>query len=116
MGKLGSFSKLLSFIPGVSNMKLPTDKLNLQEESIKKFKHLMDSMTLAELEEPKVLNKSRIERIAKGSGCTVGDVRQLIKQYNQMKNMMKKMRGGNLKKMMKQLGIKDLDALEGMMG
>jgi len=115
MNKMGSMSKLLSFIPGIGGMKLPMDKLDIQEENIKKFRLLMDSMTLKELEDPKTLNKSRIERIAKGSGCTVGDVRALIKQFNQMKNVMKKMKGGNLNKMMKQLGIKDMKALEGMM-
>jgi len=114
MGKLGSMSKLLSFIPGIGGMKLPMDKLNIQEENVKKFKVIMDSMTLAELEEPKTLNRSRIERLAKGSGTSVGDVRELIKQYNTMKNMMKKMQGGNLKKMMKKLGIKDMKALEDM--
>jgi signal recognition particle subunit SRP54 len=114
MNKMGSISKLMSFLPGASGLNLPMDKLNIQEGNVKKFRHIMDSMTLEELKNPKTLNKSRIERVAKGAGASVQDVRMLIKQYNQMKNLMKKMRGGNLKKMMKKLGIKDLSALEGM--
>ncbi|MBD3312140.1 signal recognition particle protein [archaeon] len=116
VNKMGSFSKLMKFIPGVSNLNLPMDKLNLQEENVQKFRRIMDSMNLEELEEPKTLNKSRIERIAKGSGTSVRDVRNLIKQYNQMRSVMKRMSGANLKKMMKKLGVKDLKALEGMMG
>ncbi len=116
LNKMGSMSKLLSFIPGISNLKLPVDQLNLQEGMVKKFKNIMDSMTKEELENPKLLNRSRIERIAKGSGCTEGDVRELIRQYNRMRSIVRKMRGGNLKKLMKRLGIKDLKAFENMMG
>jgi signal recognition particle subunit SRP54 len=90
--------------------------LNMQESNVQKFQVIMNSMTKSELENPKLLSVSRIQRIAKGSGTTEGDVRLLIKQYSQMRGMMKKMKGGNLKKMMKQLGIKDLDALEKSMG
>ncbi len=116
MSKMGSMSKLLSFLPGIGGLNLPMDKLNIQEENVEKFKVLMNSMTLEELENPKTLNRSRIERIAKGSGCSEGDVRLLIKQFNQMRSVIKKMKGGNLKKMMKKLGIKDLKQLEGLMG
>ncbi len=114
VNKLGSFSKILGFLPGVSALKIPKEMLNMQEENVKKFKPIMDSMTLEELKNPKILNASRIERIAKGAGVTVKDVRMLLKQYGQMKNMVKKLQGGNLKKMMKKLGIKDLKALEEM--
>ncbi|HLE05890.1 MAG TPA: signal recognition particle receptor subunit alpha, partial [Candidatus Nanoarchaeia archaeon] len=114
--KMGSFSKLLSFIPGVGGLKLPDGALDIQEENVKKFQVIMNSMTLEELENPKLLSVSRIQRIAKGAGVSEGDVRLLLKQYNQMKGVMKKMKGGNLKKMMKQLGIKDMSQLEGMMG
>ncbi len=113
MNKLGSIKKLLGFLP---SMPLPIDKLNIQEEYIKKFQYIMDSMTKEELENPKILNRSRIERIAKGSGTTIKDVRELIKQYNQMKNLIKKMSGKSLKRMLKKLGIKDLSAFEEMIG
>lgn len=113
--KMGSFSKLLSFIPGVGGLKLPDGALDIQEGNVKKFQVIMNSMTLEELEDPKLLSVSRIGRIAKGAGVSEGDVRMLIKQYNQMRGVMKKMKGGNLKKMMKQLGIKDMSQLEGMM-
>ncbi len=115
MSKMGSFSKLLSFLPGIGSLKLPVDQLNLQEASIKKFIIIMDSMTPDELDNPKLLNKSRIERIARGSGTSVSDVRALLKQFNLLRSTVKKLRGGNLKKLMKRLGIKDLSALEGLM-
>ena len=111
MNKIGSIKKLLGFLP---KMPIPIDKLDIQEENIKKFRYVMDSMTKEELENPKILNRSRIERIARGSGTSVQTVRELIKQYNQMKNLVKKMHGRNLMKIMKKLGIKDLSALEGM--
>ena len=62
----------------------------------------MDSMTKLELEEPDILDVSRIERIAQGAGASIKDVRELLKQYRQGKKMMKMMKGGkNMDKMMK---------------
>ncbi len=115
MGRMGSFSKLLSFLPGIGSLKLPVDQLNLQEASVKRFIVIMDSMTPDELDNPKLLNKSRIERVARGSGTSVSDVRALLKQFNLLRSTVRKLRGGNLKKLMKRLGIKDLKALEGLM-
>ena len=63
----------------------------------------MDSMTKKELEDPEEIDNSRIERIAKGSGLSVGDIRDLLKQYKQSKKMMKMMKGGNMEKMMKKM-------------
>ena len=109
MKKMGSLSKIVDMIPGMGGMKLPKDMLNVQEDKIQKWKHIMASMTKKELENPDlVFNKSRIERLASGSGPTTGDVRQLLKQYRQAKKMMKKMKGGkggDMKKMMKKMGM-----------
>jgi signal recognition particle subunit SRP54 len=109
MKKMGSLSKIVDMIPGMGGMKLPKDMLNVQEDKIQKWKHIMASMTKKELENPDlVFNKSRIERLASGSGTTTGDVRQLLKQYRQAKKMMKKMKGGkggDMKKMMKKMGM-----------
>lgn len=112
VGKMGSFSKILGFIPGLSSAKLPQGMLDIQEDNVKKFRYIMDSMTKDELDNPKILSQPRIDRIAKGAGVEVKDVRALIKQYQQMKGMVKKMQGGNLKNVMKKLGIKDLKQLE----
>jgi len=100
--KMGSLTKIISMIPGLPLMKLPKDVLNLQQEKLKKFKYIMDSMTREELENPNIISGTRVERIAKGSGTSVQDVRDLLTQYKQMKKLMKGFGGRNLKKLMKQ--------------
>jgi len=116
MDKMGSISKMLSFLPGFGMAGIPKDLINVQQDKLKLFKHVMNSMTLEELENPKSLNRPRLERIAKGSGTEVSDIRELLKQYNQMKNLVKKLKGDNLKNVMKKLGVKDLKQLEGLSG
>ncbi|MFH1376950.1 MAG: signal recognition particle protein Srp54 [Candidatus Woesearchaeota archaeon] len=101
MKKMGPLSKIMDMIPGMGQMKLPKDVLNVQEGKLKKWKVIMQSMTKEELEDPdKVFSRTRIERIAKGSGCTAGDVRELLKHYRQSKKIMKMMKG-DPEKMMK---------------
>jgi len=85
--KMGSMDKLLEMMP--MGQKVPKDLMKVQEDKLKKFRPILDSMTKEELENPK-LNRARIERIAKGSGTTPEDVRALIQQYNQMRGMFKK--------------------------
>jgi signal recognition particle subunit SRP54 len=63
----------------------------IQEENMKRWEVIMNSMTKTELEEPKLIKSSRIKRIAKGSGTSQKDVRDLLKQHEQMKKMMKAM-------------------------
>ncbi|MCK4589340.1 MAG: signal recognition particle protein [Nanoarchaeota archaeon] len=107
MKKMGSISKLMEMIPGFSKIKLPKEVLNVQEEKLKKWKICMDSMTKKELEEPSVIDRSRMERIAKGAGCSTQDVKDLIKQYNMSKKMSKMLKGGkNMDKLMKKFGGK----------
>ena len=88
-------------IPGMGNMKLPKDMLEVQDEKLKKWKHIMKSMTKKELEDPDLMfNRKRIERVAKGAGVTSTEVRELLKQYRISKKMMKQMKG-NPEKLMK---------------
>ncbi|MBW6451921.1 MAG: signal recognition particle receptor subunit alpha [DPANN group archaeon] len=94
--KMGSISKILEMIPGMGNIKIPKDLLDKQEKNMVKWKYMMDSMTKAEKREPKLLDISRIERIAKGSGTTPEDIRELIQNFNKTKKMMKKMKGGKM--------------------
>ncbi len=107
MKQMGPLNKVMEMIPGMGGMKLPKDMLDVQEDKIEKWKHIMASMTKKELENPDlVFNRSRIERIAGGSGTTTKDVRELLKQYRQAKKMMKMMKGkagktGDMKKLMK---------------
>ncbi|MCD6368006.1 MAG: signal recognition particle protein [Candidatus Aenigmarchaeota archaeon] len=93
---MGSFSQILSMIPGLSSLKgrLPKDYMNLQEEKLKKFKYIMDSMTPEEKRNPDIINSSRIKRIANGSGCEESEVRELLKLYKQSKKAMKMIKPG----------------------
>jgi len=94
MSKMGSLSKITELIPGFSQLKLPKDLLQVQESKLKKWKYIIQSMTKEELERPdEILNSSRMQRIAKGSGTTVKEVRELLKQYRQSKKIMKLMKG-----------------------
>lgn len=93
MGKLGPLSKVAEMIPGFSGMKIPKEMLQGQEDKLAKWKIIFQSCTKEELENPDILARSRIERIAKGAGVTVADVRDLLKQYQQSKKIMKMMKG-----------------------
>ncbi len=109
MSKMGPLTKVMEMIPGMGQIKMPKEMLQVQEAKLKKWKHCMNSMTKAELEDPEIIDASRIERIARGSGCSHADVRDLIKQYRQGKKMMKLFKGGtgspkDMEKMMKKLG------------
>jgi signal recognition particle subunit SRP54 len=101
MKKMGPMSKVMEMIPGLGQLKLPKDALQVQDEKLKKWKVIFKSMTKKELENPDVLTRSRIERIAKGSGTTTGEVRELLKHYRQTKKMSKMMKGDPEKLMKK---------------
>ena len=90
---MGPLNKLMEMIPGMGSLPIPKDMLEGQEDKIKKWKFILQSMTKKELENPEIITGSRVERIAKGSGTSVHEVRELLKQYNQMKKMMKMMKG-----------------------
>ena len=91
MGAMGGFDKIKSMIPGLGNAKIPEEMLGTQEEKIKKWEHIIKSMTQEEKTNPEILKKqtSRIARIAKGSGVNSSDVRALLKQYDMLSEMIK---------------------------
>ena len=104
---MGSFGKLMEMIPGMSSMKLPKEALQVQEEKLKKWKFAMDSMTKAELEDPDIIGADRMDRIAAGSGLSISEIRELLKQYRQSKKMMKMFKGEqDMGKLMKKMGGK----------
>ncbi len=84
--KMGSIKELAGMIPGMSNMVKDTD---INEDSFKKIEAIIYSMTPEERTNPGVLNGSRKKRIAKGSGNTVQEVNQFLKQFEQMQKMLK---------------------------
>jgi len=91
MGSMGSFDKILDMIPGINKDKIPEGMLGTQENKMKKWSHIIDSMTPEEIENPEIIEKqtTRLGRIAKGSGTTTSEIRQLIKQYNLLKEFAK---------------------------
>ncbi|NLL95228.1 MAG: signal recognition particle protein [Thermoplasmatales archaeon] len=113
LNKMGPLKKVLSMIPGFSSYE---DKINYEEtqRNLARFRHIMDSMTEAEKEDPNIIKASRAKRIAEGSGTEVKDVRTLIKQFNTSKKAIKGMMGNRKmrKQMMKQMGTIDFDAEE----
>ena len=105
--KMGSFGKIMEMIPGMGQLKMPKELLDVQEGKVEKWRHAMDSMTKQELEEPDQINAERIDRIAAGSGLKIAEVRELLKQYRQSKKMMKLFKGEkDMSKLMKRMGGK----------
>jgi len=88
---MGPFRKLLKMIPGMS-YDIPEEKLNMAEENLEKWRVIIQSMTPKEKENPKIFNPSRIRRVARGSGTSEKDVKELLKQYSMMRRMMKTLR------------------------
>jgi signal recognition particle subunit SRP54 len=103
MKKMGPLTKIVDMIPGFGNLNVPKDFLQNQEGKLEHWKAAMQSMTQEELEDPEVMDSSRIDRIAKGSGVSAGDIRTLIKQYRQSKKMIKMVKGGDMNQMMKKM-------------
>ncbi len=104
MRKMGPLSKVMEMMPGMGHLKIPKEMLGAQEEKLKHWKIIMDSLTKGELEDPDLIDASRISRISKGSGISAGEIRELLKQYRQSKKLMKMMKGKDPEKMMQQLG------------
>ena len=90
MNKMGSIDKLIGMVPGMSAAKVPKDVLAKQEAKMVHWKNAINSMTEDEIENPTILEKqtSRIQRISKGSGTTTSEIRELLKQYKMLKEMM----------------------------
>ncbi|MBQ7138032.1 MAG: signal recognition particle protein [Clostridia bacterium] len=102
MKKMGGIKSMLEMLPGMSGKDIDVD-----ENAMKKPEAIIRSMTPRERRNPGVLNASRRKRIAAGSGTTVQDVNQLIRQFEQAKQMMKQMtsqmKGGRAQRMMRRV-------------
>lgn len=91
--KMGSLEQIMGMIPGLSRMKQMKDMPKPDEKELAKVEAIINSMTLQERRKYQIINASRRQRIAKGSGTTVQDVNKVIKSYSEMLKMMKKMKG-----------------------
>ncbi len=94
--KLGSIESILSMIPGFSKFRSSLD-LSETEKELKKMEAILNSMTKKERLNPQIIDGSRRLRIAKGSGTTVQDVNELLRKYNELKKLMRKLTRGELK-------------------
>ncbi len=93
--KTGPLKKIMQLLPG-AGASIPDEQFRVGEEKLKRFKVIMQSMTKEELENPKILNASRIRRIARGSGTSEADVRELLRQYELMQKVLKTIAKGRV--------------------
>jgi signal recognition particle subunit SRP54 len=91
MKGMGALRKLLKMIPGMS-YNVPEEMLDTAEDRLEKWRVMIQSMTPEERENPKIFNASRIRRVARGSGTSDKEVKELLKQYVLMRRMMKTLR------------------------
>ena len=98
--KMGNMKDLVGMIPGAGKMLKDVD---VDDDSFKHIKAMIQSMTPNERSNPSLINKSRKDRIGKGSGTSIQQVNQLLKQFTQMSKMMKMMQGGGANKMMQMM-------------
>lgn len=99
MKRLGSLGGIIKMLPGMSGIKIGEK----EEKKMARTEAIVLSMTIQERRNPNLMNARRRLRIAKGAGVEVRDVNELLKQFEQMRKFMKMMRGGNAKKMLRNL-------------
>ena len=99
--KMGNVKDLMGMIPGMGKA---MKDVEIEDDAFKHVEAMIGSMTNEERSNPTLLNGSRRQRVARGSGRTVKEVNQLIKQFNDMGKVMKMMQGGGMKNMMKMMG------------
>ena len=102
MKKMGPLGSIMKMMPGMSGLQVGEK----EEKKLKRTEAIIQSMTKKERARPEILNGSRRARIAKGSGTKVSDVNALLKQFSQMRQMMKMLKGGKMKALMRGLGGK----------
>jgi signal recognition particle subunit SRP54 len=109
MNRMGPLDQVMDMIPGLGGGikdQLPDDAMDVTQDRLRNFEVIMDSMTEDELENPRSVGQSQIERIARGSGTDEDAVRELLEQHKMMSRMMKQFQGmgdGDMQRMMKQM-------------
>lgn len=103
VGKMG-FRNVIDNLPGLSGM-VKDDQLDALQEKMEKWRFIIQSMTRIEKRNPDIMNDSRRKRVARGSGMTEHDVKELIKQYNNSRSMMKQAKGRQMQGMLRRFGI-----------
>jgi len=104
LNKMGPLKQIMGMLP-MGNMELPEGVYDVTSTKMVRYRIIMDSMTAGELDDPTLINSSRMQRIARGAGSTPDEVRELIKYYKMMQRTLKGLRGGggkfNMQRLMK---------------
>jgi signal recognition particle subunit SRP54 len=103
VGKMG-FRNVIDSLPGLSGM-IKEDDLDVLQGKMEKWRFIIQSMTRKEKKDPDLINDSRRKRIARGAGMTEHDIKDLIKQYNNSKTMMKQTKGRQMQGMLRKFGF-----------
>ena len=104
VSKVGSLRGFLDNMPGLSGM-VKDDQLEQMEGRVEKWRYIIQSMTKEEKADPDLLNSSRIKRIARGSGWPEHEVKELVKNYKNSKNMMKASKGRQMQGVLRRMGL-----------
>ncbi len=104
MKKMGGLSNLMDKLPTQMTAKAGAADMDRAERDVRRMEGMINAMTPLERRKPELLKATRKRRVAMGSGVQVQDVNRMLKQFEQMQTMMKKMKGGGLMKMMKRMG------------
>ncbi|MCD4750433.1 MAG: signal recognition particle protein [Thermoanaerobaculales bacterium] len=103
--KMGPLKQVMEMMPGMDKM-MPTGGVNeAQERQLRRMEACIDSMTPRERRHPQILNGSRKKRVAKGSGTSVEEINRLLRQYGQMRKLMKRLGKADPRQLKRQLGI-----------
>ncbi len=133
MKKIGSMESILKLVPGLGGLSKQLGDMQVPDKELNRIEAIISSMTMEERRNPKVINTSRRQRIASGSGVELQEVNQMLKNFEQMGKMMKKMMGGKGKGKMPKMpnmpnmpglgggeggmpGLPGMEGLEGMEG
>ena len=109
MNRMGPLGQVLDMIPGLGGGlmdQMPDDAMDMTQERMQDYSVIMDSMTEAEMENPRIIGASRTKRIARGSGKPEERIRELLEQYNMMNRALKQFSGmgeGDMERMMQQM-------------
>ncbi|MEO8296528.1 MAG: zeta toxin family protein, partial [Burkholderiales bacterium] len=111
MKKMGGLAGLIDKLPSELAAKAGNADMDRAERDVRRMEGIINAMTPLERRKPELIKASRKRRIATGAGVQVQDVNRMLKQFEQMRDMMKKMKGGGLMKMMKRMGGRGLPGM-----
>ena len=104
MKKMGGLGSLVDKLPAQFAQQAQGANMDQAEKQVRRMEGIINSMTAAERAKPELIKASRKRRIATGAGVQIQDVNRLLNQFDQMQGMMKKLKGGGMMKLMRQMG------------